>query len=110
MSLLVHIALVSLALLLVSEALPGIALDNMYVAVVAAIVLGALHLFVRPVLVLLTLPVTILTLGLFLFVINAALFLAAAALVDGFYVSGFIPALLGALVVSVAGMIADALD
>ena len=63
---------------------------------------------VRPLLVLLTLPVTLLTLGLFLFVINALMFWAAASVLDGFHVAGFSAALIGSLIYSVCGMVIDA--
>jgi putative membrane protein len=70
-------------------------------------VLGLLNTLVRPVLVLLTLPVTLLTLGLFLFVVNAAMFWAAARLLDGLQVQGFGWALLGSFVYSLCGMVID---
>ena len=73
----------------------------------AAFVIGLFNLIVRPALVVLTLPVTFFTLGLFLFVINAAMFWAAAMLLDGFQVSGFSAALLGSLLYSVFGVVID---
>ena len=69
--------------------------------------IGFLNLFVRPALVVLTLPVTFLTLGLFLFIINALMFWAAAELLDGFRVNGFASALLGSLLYSTFGMVID---
>jgi putative membrane protein len=72
-------------------------------AAIAALVLGLVNTLIKPILVLLTLPVTILTLGLFLLVINALLFWGVAQLVEGFQVSGFWAALLGALLYSVIG-------
>jgi putative membrane protein len=89
------------ALLLVSELLPGIEVANFYHALIAAFVLGVLNIFLKPILVFLTLPATILTLGLFIFVINAFIFLTADAFLTGFSVDGFVPALLGSLFVSV---------
>jgi putative membrane protein len=74
---------------------------------VAAFVLGLLNTVVRPVLVVLTLPVTLVTLGLFLFVINALMFWAAASLLDGFHVNGFLAALLGSLIYSVLGLVIE---
>jgi len=74
-------------------------------ALVAAVVLGALNLFIRPILVILTLPITIFTLGLFSLVINAALVLLAAYVVPGFSVSGFWTALLFALVLSIVNWV-----
>lgn len=98
---LIRIALGALALLLVAEVVPGIEVTGLVPALLAAAVLGVLNGFVRPVLVILTLPITIVTLGLFVFVINAALFLFAASFISGFSVSGFWIALLGSLLVSV---------
>ena len=77
-------------------------------ALVAAAVIGLLNMLVRPVLVLLTLPVTVLTLGLFLLVINALVFWMAGSILAGFAVAGFGAALLGALVYSLLGVLIDA--
>jgi putative membrane protein len=74
---------------------------------VAALVIGLLNAVVRPVLVVLTLPVTVLTLGLFLFVINALMFWAASALLDGFVVRSFLAALIGSLLYTAVGMVID---
>ena len=74
---------------------------------VVALVLGLLNTLVRPVLVLLTFPITLLTLGLFLFVINALMFWAAAQVLDGFGVAGFAAALIGSLIYSLCGMVID---
>ena len=76
-------------------------------ALIAALVLGLLNTLVRPLLVLLTLPVTLLTLGLFLFVINALMFWAAGSMLDGFHVAGFGAALIGSIVYSLCGMVID---
>lgn len=97
----------ALALLIAAAIIPGIAIESLYIALIAAIVLGLLNLVARPVLVVLTLPITILTLGLFVFVINALLFLFAASFIQGFAVDGFIPALLGSIFVSVATALAN---
>lgn len=88
-------------LLLVAYIIPGIHVDGFMTAVVAAFILGILNALVRPFLILLTLPITILTLGIFIFVINASLFLLVAKFVDGFRVDGFLPALLGSILVSI---------
>ena len=77
-------------------------------ALLAALVIGLFNTLVRPLLVLLTLPVTLLTLGLFLFVINALMFWAAAQVLDGFAVAGFAAALIGSLIYSVCGIVIDA--
>ncbi len=107
MKLLVRLLITSFALVLATYIVPGIAVDGPYTALIAALVLGILNAVIRPVLVLLTLPVTILTLGLFIFVINASLFLFVASFVDGFSVDGFLPALLGSILVSIISGIAN---
>ncbi len=89
------------ALLLVSYVLPGFHVENFYHALLAALVLGLLTVFVRPVLLFFTFPVTLLTLGLFVFVINAAMFLLADYFLTGLSIAGFVPALAGSLLVSV---------
>jgi putative membrane protein len=107
MKLIVRWLLLAAALLLVAYVYPGVAIKSFGAAMIAAFVLGLLNTFVRPLLVLLTLPVTLLTLGLFLFVINALMFWAAASLLDGFNVSGFGAALIGSLIYSLCGMVID---
>ena len=89
------------ALLAVAYLYPGVSVTSFASALIAAAVLGALNAVVRPVLVLLTLPVTLVTLGLFLFVINALMFWAAASLLSGLHVTGFVAALIGSLIYSV---------
>lgn len=108
MKLLVRWLLLAAALLLVAYLYRGgVSVDSFRTAMIAALVLGLLNTVVRPLLVLLTLPVTLLTLGLFLFVINATMFWAAARLLDGFQVSGFGAALIGSLLYSLCGMVID---
>jgi putative membrane protein len=85
----------------------GVHVSSFGAALWAALVIGLLNAFVRPVLILLTLPVTVLTLGLFLFVINAFTFQIAARLLDGFQVEGFAGALLGSVLYSVWGLLID---
>ncbi|MDP1741153.1 MAG: phage holin family protein [Polaromonas sp.] len=89
------------ALLAVAYLYTGVTVTSFTSALIAAAVLGALNAVVRPVLVLLTLPVTLVTLGLFLFVINALMFWAAASLLSGLHVTGFVAALIGSLIYSV---------
>jgi len=101
MWLLLHWLLNALALLIVAYVVPGVSVRTPVVALVAAVLLGLANAVVRPVLVLLTLPVTILTLGLFLLVINGLLFWAVSGLMSGFEVRGFWPGVIGALVYSV---------
>lgn len=95
------------ALLFVAYVYSGVEVRSFATAMVAALVIGLLNAVVRPVLVVLTLPVTVLTLGLFLFVINALLFWAAAAVLDGFVVRGFLAALIGSLLYTAIGMVID---
>src|SRR5688572_12858119 len=85
------------ALLLVAYLYPGVTVASFFAAAVAALILGLVNAVVRPILVLLTLPVTVLTLGLFLFVINALLFWLVAEIVQGFRVTGFMAALIGSI-------------
>ena len=89
------------ALLAVAYLYSGVVVTSLTAALIAAAVLGALNTVVRPILVLLTLPVTLVTVGLFLFVINALMFWAAAGLVSGLNVAGFGAALIGSLIYSV---------
>jgi len=100
--------LLAAALLLVDHLYDGVELRNFTTALVAALVLGLLNAIVRPILVILTLPATLLTLGLFLFVINAALFYAAAWMLEGFHVAGFVPALIASVLYSVCALVIDA--
>lgn len=95
------------ALLAVAYLYEGVEVRSFGAALTAAFVIGLLNMLLRPLLVLLTLPVTVLTLGLFLFVINALLFWWAASLLNGFYVSGFGAALLGSLIYSTFGVVID---
>ena len=95
------------ALLAVANLYAGVTVTSFTSALIAAAVLGLLNAVLRPVLVLLTLPVTVITLGLFLFVINALMFWAAASLLTGFAVSGFVAALIGSLIYSVLQLAID---
>ena len=101
----VRILITAFALILVAKFIPGITVTGLYPALIAAFILGILNVLVRPILVILTLPITLLTLGLFIFVINALLFWFVASFVDGFRVDGFIPALLGSLIVSIVSSV-----
>jgi putative membrane protein len=105
MSILIRWLLSALALMLVAYIIPGIELSNFYIALITAVIIGLLNLFIRPILVLITLPINIITLGLFTFVLNALLFWFAASFIDGFSVSGFWAAFFGALVFSVISSI-----
>jgi len=100
MKLILKILLSALAVLGLSYLLGGVTVTSFSAAIWVAIVLGLLRAVVRPILVILTLPITVLTLGLFLFVINALIVLLADSLVSGFSVSGFWVALLFSLLLS----------
>lgn len=108
LKLIIRWLLLAAALLFVAYLYPGVTVASFGAAMLAAFVLGLLNTLLRPILVLLTLPVTILTLGLFLFVINAATFWLAARWLDGFQVTGFAAALIGSLIYSVCGIVIDA--
>ncbi len=100
MKTILRILLTAIAVLVIAQFLGGVQVDSYTSAIVVAIVLGLLRAIVKPILILLTLPVTVITLGLFLFVINATIVLLASNLVSGFYVSGFWVALLFSLLLS----------
>jgi putative membrane protein len=108
MKLIIKWLLSAMALLAVAHFYPGVQVQSFTAALIAAFVIGLLNTFVRPILVFLTFPVTIVTLGLFLFVINAAMFWAASRLLDGFQVNGFLAALIGSFLYSLAGMVIEA--
>lgn len=91
----------AVALLIVAYILPGIAVASFWSALIAALVLGLLNTLVKPLLVLLTLPITVVTLGLFLLVLNALVFWFAGSILRGFQVNGFWWALLGAIIYSI---------
>lgn len=107
MKLLLKWILSAIALLAVAHLYSGVSVSSFTSAMLAAFVIGLLNVFVRPILVVLTLPVTLVTVGLFLFVINAFMFWAAAYVLDGFNVTGFVAALLGSLIYSVMGVVID---
>jgi putative membrane protein len=93
------------ALLAVAHLYAGVEVNSFGAALIAALVIGLFNAVLRPILVILTLPVTIVTLGLFLFVINALLFWAAAEILDGVSVQGFAAALIGSVLYTAAGMV-----
>ena len=107
MKLLAKWMLSAAALLLVAYIYSGVEVKTFTAALIAALVLGLLNTIVRPILVVLTLPVTVVTLGLFLFIINALMFWAAASVLDGLAVNGFWAALVGSLIYSLCGMVID---
>jgi putative membrane protein len=108
MKIIVRWLLLAAALLLVAQIYPGVIVASFGSALIAAFVIGLFNTLLRPILVLLTLPVTILTLGLFLFIINALMFYFAASVLQGFHVTGFVAALIGSLLYSLCGLVIDA--
>ena len=107
MKILVKWLLSATALLLVAYLYSGVQVESFTSALIAAFVIGLFNVILRPVLVVLTLPVTIVTVGLFLFIINALMFWAAASVLDGFQVRGFGAALLGSLIYSALGVLIE---
>jgi putative membrane protein len=105
MTLLVHWLIYAVAILITAYLLPGVRLSGFFAALVTALVLGLINTFIRPLLLFLTLPLNILTLGLLTFVINALLILLTSAIVSGFAVEGFWWALLFSLVLSVVSYV-----
>jgi putative membrane protein len=111
MKLLIRLIISTLAILVAANVVPGVTVAGTTTAIIAAIVLGILNTFLKPVLQILALPITILTLGLFYIVVNVFIIYLASYLVDGFSISGFIPALFFGLVVSVvSGILGMFLD
>ena len=107
MKLILKWLLAACALLLVAYLYPGVQVQSFTSALIAAAVIGLFNTLLRPILVVLTLPVTVVTLGLFLFVINALMFWAASGVLDGFFVAGFWAAMLGSLIYSVLMLLVD---
>jgi putative membrane protein len=105
----VRLAIVALGLWLAQEIVPGIRIDDTGTLVAAALLLGIVNAVVRPLAVLLTLPLTVLTLGLFLLVVNAAMLGLVAAFLPGFSIAGFWPALWAALLISLVSWLGSAL-
>lgn len=101
MNFILKIVLTAVAVLVIAHFLPGVSVVNFTNAVIVAIVLALLRVTIKPLLIILTLPVTIVTLGLFLLVINALIILLADNLIDGFHVTGFWVALLFSLILSI---------
>ena len=96
-----------LGLFLASRLIPGVSIDGMGNFILAALLLGLVNAFIRPLMFFFTLPLTIVTMGLFIFVLNAAMFGLVAAMLDNFQVSGFWSALFGAIVVSITSTVAS---
>lgn len=110
MELLFKWVLYALSLLLIAWVVPGITLSGFSTALLAAVVIGLVNVIIKPLLILLTLPINILTLGLFTLVINALMFLLAAKLSPGFQIVGFWSAFLGAFIFSILSVIISRID
>ena len=108
MSFLVRLLLNGIAIVVAAWLVPGITLTGLVPAVIAGAILGVVNALVKPILIILTLPFTLVTLGLFLFVVNAICLALTAALVPGFGIDGFFSAFLGALLVTVVSWILNA--
>jgi putative membrane protein len=108
MGFLVRVLLNSIAIVLAGLIVPGIQVDGLLPALGAGVALGLVNALIRPILVVLTLPITLVTLGLFILVLNGLCFWLVSAFVPGFHVSGFWPAMGGALLVSVVSWVGTA--
>ncbi len=100
LTLLTRFLAIVFALLLITEFVPGFFVDGFYTALIVAFVLGLLNITVKPILYVFTLPINLITLGLFSFVLNALLLWFVASFVIGFTIDGFVPALIGAVIMS----------
>jgi putative membrane protein len=105
MKLIIHLFLGALGVMIAAYLVPGVVVESFFAALVFAVVLGVINIFIKPLIIILTLPINVLTLGLFSFVINALLVMMAAYLVPGFTVGGFLSALLFAVVLSLINII-----
>jgi putative membrane protein len=109
MNLLIRILLSALAVYISAKLLPGVTVNGLWTAIIVAIVLGLLNAIVKPILTILTIPITIITLGLFLLVINVIIIYIADALIGGFAVDGFFSALIFSFVLSIVGWLLSSL-
>lgn len=110
MNIFVRIIIQTSAVFVAANILPGVRVDSLVTTLIVAIVLGVINVFLKPLLVLLTLPITIVTFGLFILVINAVLVLLVSTLVNGFHVDGFWWALLFSILVSLVSSFLESLN
>lgn len=108
LKIIVHVAATAAALLLMPRFIHGIVVADFYTAAIVAVIWGLISITIRPILGLLTLPINLITFGLFSFVLNALLFWFVASFVQGFEVAGFVAALLGSVVLTVVSWAVDA--
>lgn len=109
MGILINILINGLAVYITASLLPGVAVDSLWTAIVVSVVLGAVNTFIKPILFILTLPATILTLGLFSLVLNALMVYLVATFVPGFHMDGFWSAVFFSLVLSLVGSLLNSL-
>lgn len=100
----------TLALLFIARVIPGVSIDGFVTALWSAVAIGLINIFIRPILIILTLPINLLTLGLFTFVINALMFLLVAKIMPGFEVSGFLSALMGSTMLTILSIVINNLN
>ena len=105
MILLLRWILFTLAIMFVAWLVPGIGVENFQTAMLVTVIMALINIFIRPLIVFITLPINILTLGIFTLVINALLFMLAGYIAPGFYVDGFLAAFLASVVLSFLGLI-----
>jgi putative membrane protein len=110
MAILINIILTGLAVGIADYLIPGVAIQSFWTAIIVGVVMGLINALIRPLVIILTLPINILTLGLFTFVINALMILLAAWIVPGFSVTGFWAALLFSVIVSLLKMLFNSLS
>ena len=110
LDILIKWVLLALALLFVAWIVPGISFAGFMAALWAALFMGIINIFIRPILILLTLPLNLITLGLFTFIINAFLFWLVAHIVSGFMVADYWAALLGSIVLSIISLFINRID
>ncbi|MBI4037579.1 phage holin family protein [Candidatus Curtissbacteria bacterium] len=102
---LANLILSAIALLVVAYVVPGFHVASFTTAIVVALILGVINAFAKPILLILTLPITIITLGFFTFILNAVILLLISRFVPGFTIDGFVPALIGAVVLWLIGLL-----
>jgi putative membrane protein len=103
--LIIRLLVNALVIFLIAQLLPGFDVQSIYTAIIVAIVLGLINVTLRPLLIILTLPITIVTLGLFIFILNALLLKFASTIVKGFELTGFLPALVASLIISFVNIV-----
>jgi putative membrane protein len=107
MNILLRFLTVVFAILLASYVVAGVYVDSLYIACIVAVLLGLINLLVRPIFLLITLPLVIATLGIFVFVVNAGILMLLSSFVQGFTVSGFVPAFLSSIIISTTSWVAN---